>query len=92
MAENDISSVIQKILNPTTPTTQFLRPRLLSVPILGTDTQVVLNETQNKILKEIQRLIIYITIDDCLGVCPSFRKLLLGFLRCQAEIFGFLLT
>ena len=31
--------------------------------------------------------IIYITIDDFLGVCPSFRKLLLGFLRYQAEIF-----
>ena len=30
---------------------------------------------------------IYITIDDFLGVCPSFRKLLLGFLRYQAEIF-----
>ena len=30
---------------------------------------------------------IYITIDDFLGVCLSFRKLLLGFLRYQAEIF-----
>ena len=30
---------------------------------------------------------IYITIDDFLGVCPSNRKLLLGFLRYQAEIF-----
>ena len=30
---------------------------------------------------------ICIKIDDFLGVCPSFRKLLLGFLRYQAEIF-----
>ena len=30
---------------------------------------------------------IYRTIDDFLGVCPSFRKLLLGFLRYQSEIF-----
>ena len=31
--------------------------------------------------------IIYIAIDDFLGVCPSFRKPLIGFLRYQAEIF-----